>query len=112
MTVLAGVAQGCELQDCTLVGCSSGVSITVSSEGPLPEGEYRVALLLDGVAHSCRGPVPDLSALTIRCEPDAPGRTVYFSELGPRAVTPGHRGERSVHRNRKHAAQHRDGDLA
>lgn len=82
-------AQGCELQSCTEAGCISGVVITASSAGPLPDGEYEVALLLDGEAHSCTGTHPRISEQTVRCEPDAHGVTLYLSERGPVVVPPG-----------------------
>jgi hypothetical protein len=81
---------GCEEpQSCTKAGCNDGVVITASSPGPLPDGEYRIALLLDGVAHSCTGPVPFLSAFTLSCESDAPGVILSFSEWQPSFVPPG-----------------------
>jgi hypothetical protein len=84
---LAG--QGCETQACNNAGCNDGVSVTASSAGPLPEGEYRVALLLDGVAHSCSGTVPFLSTLSTRCEPRTSSVSLSFAEWQPSFVPPG-----------------------
>lgn len=91
MLVFAAGIQGCgeSVQTCTNAGCFSGVTITTGSAGLLPEGEYRVAVLLDGVAHSCTSPIPWLSDFTMRCEPDAAGVTLSFGEWRPTFIPPG-----------------------
>lgn len=48
------------VQECTLIGCNSGVSISIPSfalgePGGLPAGSYEIAIEYDGVVRTCSG---------------------------------------------------------
>ncbi|MCC6646003.1 MAG: hypothetical protein IT374_10585 [Polyangiaceae bacterium] len=77
LTACSASSMPSEGRSCTAIGCVDGFSVTVTSSGAWPAGEYVVKVVADGVTTTCSATLPLTQSSTSVCS--GPGVQVGLS---------------------------------